>query len=315
MTTPSGRRPRVSIGLPVYNGERYLGEAIDGVLSQTFRDFELVISDNASTDGTREICEDFAGRDPRVRYSRNPENLGVGPNFNRCFSLADASEYFKWVAYDDLMSDDFIERCVEALDRDPAASVAFPAMVTANAAGHVTSRQLRDDLSLLDGEPGRRAERLIEYALEAPDIYWTIYGLMRRSAIETTELHGNYVASDQVLLFQLALTGKFVQVPEALFIRRAHPNAWTMRTGRTPKGDALWFGRASRSGVVLPHWTLLGRHFRSVLRGELSLHDRARCMRAVARRALREWRPLGGDLKLALHDLVRRDGFRRRADP
>jgi glycosyltransferase involved in cell wall biosynthesis len=307
MTTPSGgARRRVSIGLPVYNGERYVGEAIEAVLSQTFGDFELVISDNASTDGTREICEEFERDDARVRYSRSPENLGVGPNFNRCFALAQPSEYFKWVTHDDLMSDDFLERCIEALDSDACVSVAFPAMVTADAEGKVIGRQLREDLSLIEGKPGRRAQRLIEYGLEAPDIYWTVYGLMRRSAIEQTELHGSYIASDQVLLFQLALTGKFVQVPGALFIRRAHPDAWTMKADRTPKGDAAWFGARSRSGVVLPHWTLLGRHLKSVFRGQLSLQEKARCLRAVAHRGLREWRQLGGDVRLAMRDVIRR---------
>jgi glycosyltransferase involved in cell wall biosynthesis len=311
-TSSASAQPRVSIGLPVYNGERYVGEAIEGVLAQTFSDFELVISDNASTDGTREICEHFARNDARVRYSRSRENLGVAPNFNRCFTLARPTEYFKWITYDDLMSDDFLERCIEALDADARASVAFPAMVTADAEGNVIGRQLREDLSLLEGEPGRRAQRLIEYGLEAPDIYWTVYGLMRRSAIEQTELHGSYIASDQVLLFQLALTGKFVQVPGALFTRRTHPDAWTMKTGRTPKSDAVWFGAQSRSGVVLPHWTLLGRHLRTIIRGGLPLHERARCLRAVGRRALREWRQLGGDVKLAARDVMRSNRLRRR---
>jgi glycosyltransferase involved in cell wall biosynthesis len=299
----AGAQPRVSIGLPVYNGERYVREAIGAVLSQTFSDFELVISDNASTDGTREICQDVARNDPRVRYYRNPQNLGAAPNFNRCFALASPSEYFKWVTYDDLITDDFLERCVGALDHDADVSLAFPATVHADAEGNVTGNQLQADLSLVENEPGRRAQRLIEYGLESPDIYWTLYGLMRRSAIERTELHGSFIASDQVLLFQLALTGKFIQVPEALLIHRAHPNAWTMMTGRTPKRDALWFGGSS-AGVVLPHWTLLGRHVRSMLRAELSFRDRVWCLHAVAYRALREWRNLGGDVKRAMRDAM-----------
>jgi glycosyltransferase involved in cell wall biosynthesis len=194
--------PRVSIGLPVYNGERYVGEAIEAVLSQTFHDLQLVISDNASTDRTREICEDVARNDPRVRYYRNSENLGAAPNFNRCFALAYPSEYFKWITYDDLITENFLERCVEALDRDPEASLAFPALIHADAEGNPTARQLQGDLSLVEKAPGRRAQRLIGFGLESPDIYWTLYGLIRRSAIEQTELHGNYIASDQVLLFQ-----------------------------------------------------------------------------------------------------------------
>jgi glycosyltransferase involved in cell wall biosynthesis len=304
-TRSMGAAPRVSVGLPVYNGERYVGEAIKAVLSQTFSDLELVISDNASTDGTRKICEDFARSDPRVHYDRSAENLGAAPNFNRCFELAQPTEYFKWITYDDLMTDDFLRRCIEALDRDSDASLAFPALVHADPDGKPTSRQRRPDLSLLENEPGRRAHRLIEYGLESPDIYWTLYGVVRRSAIEKTELHGNYIASDQVLLFQLALTGKFVQVPEALLIHRAHPNAWTMKTGRTPKTDALWFGGSS-AAVVLPHWTLFNHHLRSILRANVSLPDKARCAQAIGHRALREWRNLGGDVKLALRDATSR---------
>ena len=145
----------------------------------------------------------------------------------------------------------------------------------------MTSRQSRADLSLLENEPGRRAQRLIEYGLESPDIYWTLYGLMRRSAIDQTELHGNYTASDQVFLFQLALTGKFIQVPEALFVHRDHPGDLDDED-RSPKEDALWFGGKARSGVVLPHWTLLYRHLRSIFRADVSTHDRVRCLRAVA---------------------------------
>jgi glycosyltransferase involved in cell wall biosynthesis len=313
-TSSAGAQPRVSVGLPVYNGGRYVREAIDAVLAQTFSDFELVISDNASTDSTGKICRDVARNDPRVRYYRNAENLGAAPNFNRCFALARPTEYFKWITYDDLITDDFLERCVEVLDSDAGVSLAFPAMVHADAEGNVTSRQQKGDLSLVENEPGRRAQRLIEYGLESPDIYWTLYGLMRRSALERTELHGNYIASDQVLLFQLALTGRFIQVRKALFIHRAHPNAWTMMTGRTPKGDALWFGGSS-SSVVLPHWTLLGRHIRSILSTELPFRDRARCMGAVAHRALREWRNLGGDVKLAMRDATRGKRLRPSDNP
>jgi glycosyltransferase involved in cell wall biosynthesis len=308
-TSATGAQPRVSIGLPVYNGERYVREAIEAVLSQTFSDLELVISDNASTDGTGEICQEAARRDPRVRYYRSPKNLGAAPNFNRCFTLAHPGEYFKWVTDDDLITDCFLERCIEALDSDPGMSLAFPAMVHADGEGNVTRHQLRADLSLVEEDPGRRAQHLIDYGLESPDIYWTLYGVMRRSALEKTELHGNYIASDQVLLFELALTGKFIQVPDALLIHRAHPNSWTMMTGRTPKGDALWFGGSS-AGVVLPHWTLLAHHVRSILRADLSSRDKARCMRAVARRALCDWRKLGGDVKLAMRDATRRKWLR-----
>ena len=88
-------RSRVSIGLPVYNGEKYLEQALISILSQTYTDFELIISDNASTDRTQAICREYAAKDPRIRYYCNEENLGAAPNHNRVFELA-SGEYFKW---------------------------------------------------------------------------------------------------------------------------------------------------------------------------------------------------------------------------
>ena len=80
--------PTLSVGLPVYNGERYLAESLDALLAQTYADFELIISDNASTDGTAEICREYAARDPRIRYVRQPVNVGAGPNHNLLVPLA-----------------------------------------------------------------------------------------------------------------------------------------------------------------------------------------------------------------------------------
>ena len=124
MTQPT---PRVSIGLPVYNGERFLARAIDSLLAQDFVDFELVISDNASTDGTGEISRDYAARDPRIRYHRNERNIGAVGNFNRTLDLA-SGEYFKWAAHDDWCAPQFLGRCVEVLDDDPSTVLCFTAM-------------------------------------------------------------------------------------------------------------------------------------------------------------------------------------------
>src|SRR5579871_3942080 len=111
---------RVSIGLPVHNGERYLREAIDSLLAQTYRDFELIISDNGSTDGTEAICRAYAAADPRIRYYREEQNRGCAWNWNRVFALA-RGEIFKWAAHDDVCAPRLVERCLEALDRCPEA--------------------------------------------------------------------------------------------------------------------------------------------------------------------------------------------------
>ncbi len=110
-------KPRVSIGLPVYNGENYLKDAIDSILSQTFTDFELIISDNASTDRTQDICQAYAVKDPRIRYYRIKQNQGAARNFNRVFELS-LGGFFKWAAHDDIIASDYISKCVEVLDKD-----------------------------------------------------------------------------------------------------------------------------------------------------------------------------------------------------
>lgn len=117
--------PKVSIGMPVYNGEKFIRVALDSLLSQTFVDFELIISDNASTDGTEAICREYAARDLRIRYVRQSENRGAVVNFK--FVLDDAvGEYFMWAAHDDHWGEHFLDH---ALRRINSMNVAFPTFV------------------------------------------------------------------------------------------------------------------------------------------------------------------------------------------
>ena len=104
-----GHTPRLSIGLPVYNGERYLAQVLDDLLAQTFADFEIIVSDNASTDRTPEICASRIKRDPRVRYFKNTRNVGAINNFNRVFHLSKAP-LFKWVASDDVHRPTYLQK-------------------------------------------------------------------------------------------------------------------------------------------------------------------------------------------------------------
>ena len=112
------RTPRVSVGVPVYNAEKYLRQSLESLLAQTFEDVEIIISDNCSADATEAICREFAQRDSRIRYLRQPENLGAIANFNHVFAEA-RGEYFKWAAYDDLCEPTFLQRCVDVLDKNP----------------------------------------------------------------------------------------------------------------------------------------------------------------------------------------------------
>lgn len=110
--------PRLSIGIPVYNGQEYLAELLQSLLTQTFEDFEILICDNASNDRTGDICREFERRDRRVHYTCNERNLGAVANFNRVFEMSTAP-LFKWAAHDDLYHSDYLGECIRLLDATP----------------------------------------------------------------------------------------------------------------------------------------------------------------------------------------------------
>src|SRR5437867_8743488 len=144
VTMGSNYTPRVNIGMPVYNGERFLEEAIDSMLNQSFKDFELIISDNASTDRTQEICRAYLARDRRIRYFQNQTNLGATANFNRVFELS-SGEYFKLANADDLSAPDLLAKCVAVLDAHPEVVLCYPKTTIIDENGDMI-RQYEDNL-------------------------------------------------------------------------------------------------------------------------------------------------------------------------
>src|ERR1700758_5314726 len=126
--------PSLTIGMPIYNAERFLAKTLDCFLRQTFTDFELIISDNASTDSTEEICHEYARRDRRIRYFRNEKNMGAGWNFRRVYSMA-TGKYYKQAAHDDFIEPTFLERCIAALEADPGLALAHTRTRTVSPTG------------------------------------------------------------------------------------------------------------------------------------------------------------------------------------
>lgn len=216
-------RPRVSVGLPVYNGEDFIAAAIDALLEQTFTDFELIISDNCSTDRTAEICQRYAQADSRIRFYRAVENQGASWNFARVFNLA-RGEYFRWAAHDDLVAPTYLERCVEALDSNPQAIWCHCQAYEIGAHG----KPLRADqpiISYARGTPSRcspRAHQRFQAVLLSGDGVLDVYGLVRTEAMRQTGLQRPYYGSDRVFVSELSLMGPYVEVPEPLFMYRCH---------------------------------------------------------------------------------------------
>jgi len=280
--------PTLSIALPVYNGERYLRQALDSLLAQSFTDFELLIADNASTDATAEIAPEYAARDPRIRYHRNPQNVGAARNFNLAFGLT-SGRYFKWVAHDDLLHRDFLQRCVEALDRDPGAVLAFTRSRIIDEDG----RPLGDyeyALGTESSSPAARFGALLEYHR-----CFESFGVIRRDALEQTRLIGSHAHGDGVLLAHLALLGRFVEIPEFLFFPRKHGEQ-----SSTMVGDywsyAKWFNPELNGKRTYPHWRLFTEYFRTVLFARAPLSDRAQALAVLSTVIARRRSLLRGDL-------------------
>jgi glycosyltransferase involved in cell wall biosynthesis len=209
---------RVGVGMPVYNAERYLREAIDSFLGQTYPNFELTITDNASTDATEAICREYAARDARVRYHRSERNLGAIRNFRRAFALADG-EYFAWAAHDDLRAPTFLEACVGQLDARPDAVLCCTGIRIIDAEG----REIPESVWPPTTRPvdGTLRDRVL--ALARARYWYDFYGLIRRSALERTRLPIAVWGFDVVVLLELLLQGEIAYVPSELFWYRVFP--------------------------------------------------------------------------------------------
>lgn len=275
-SSPDARtQPRVSIGLPVYNGERYLESAIQSILAQTYVDFELIISDNASTDGTEEICRAAASRDSRICFYRCEENQGLAWNWNRVFALA-SGEYFRWSAHDDLMHPRFLAAAVEVLDEDPSVILCFSKEQLVNEEG----KSLGEYQGKLDRAGSPRLEDRFADLVLIDHWCFPIFGLIRAGTLRSTAGYGNYVASDRVLLAELALHGRFHQLPEALFLYRLHPEQSIQALPFHRR--AVWIGGTKKGRRVLPHWRFYAEYFKCLRRGSLSRRQRLNCRLILA---------------------------------
>ncbi len=289
-----GSAPRVSIGLPVYNGERYLAESLESLLAQTFTDFELIISDNASTDRTEEICRAYAARDPRIRYYREEANHGMAWNFNRVFALA-RGEYFKWAAYDDLHAPTFLARCVEALDQDPDILWCMPRFTHVGPAGMPLNEPWTWDVGYApDAEcvaPGEKAarppdsrhsnspSRRFRAVLLADGSCLDNYALVRREIMARTSLQVPYYGGDKVFVAELCLHGRYRQLPETLFFVRAHPEGSGALVTAAEQQHFMNPRRSARFSFTRLH--LLISYLRAVGRARLSLVQRVLCLWAI----------------------------------
>lgn len=269
--------PRVSVGLPVFNGENFVADAVDSVLGQSFADLELIVQDNASTDRTPEIVRAFATRDARVRYFRNPRNLGAAPNYNLAYRTA-RGEYFKWLAHDDRLAPGYLEATVRTLDERPDAVLCNAVVRYIDMRGEPIGVY---DSGLRHADVGSAAKRFARMVLSSHSCV-DFFGLIRRNAMLGSLLHGSFHGADRAFLAQMALRGRFVQIPDALVEMREHGARYTR--SRVRSTERLAWHDASLSGrVSYPTWRLYAEYLKAVAGERLLASERLKCYAVLAR--------------------------------
>jgi glycosyltransferase involved in cell wall biosynthesis len=296
--------PRVSIGLPIYNGENYGEVAIQSILAQTGVDFELIIADNASVDGTEEICRRYAALDERIRYFRHERNLGAAHNFNFAFAEA-RGEYFKWASHDDVLAPGYLAGCVDVLDRQPGVVLAHARTGIIDDEGSLVSEY---DFPLRIDAP-ESAARFRDLSVLRHDCY-LIFGMIRHQVLARTPLIGNYVGSDRVLLCELALHGTFHELPEFLFLRRQHDDSSCFLPEREER--VVWFDPSKAGVITYPNWRILQECGAAIRRVPQTAPARWRCHLQIPEQILVRRSFLWDDLVEGLKMTLRRSESGRR---
>ncbi len=270
--------PKLVIGMPVYNGEKHIAETVESILGQSFGDFKLLISDNASTDKTGDICKEYAAKDSRVIYVRQPKNLGMAPNFNYVFQPGDSS-YFKWAAHDDILKPTYLEHCIEKLDANPSLGMVHSPTLRIDDAG--LELDLYNDIGL-DGE--RISDRFWK-VLWTVNIY-EIYGVIRSRYVAKTKLAGSYFGSERNILAEVLMQGsiEYLSIPE--FARRDHEASLTaMHLESKANRDFAQRQKVHATDVKMTglqtSFIRFKEYFNSIQRFPMPLADRIRCHQAL----------------------------------
>lgn len=224
----NSRCPLISIGMPVYNGGKYIRQALDSLLAQTCTDFEIIISDNASTDATEATCREYAVRDTRIRYVRQSKNQGASANFR--FVLNEAvGKYFMWAAADDYWSSNWLEVLLHDFTRDTALAFGHVVPVTEN--GMIIERFKHQGFSKI------RFVWLLQHFLREEFYYKAnfMYGLYEREELLKFSFGETYGA-DNHFVFEVIQRGRLSTNPNALFYKRTVASSEAFRVKEASSG-------------------------------------------------------------------------------
>lgn len=306
MTPPgnSSSRPLLSIGVPVYNGERFLESTVRSILNQDYAEMEIIISDNASTDTTPEICSRLAAEDSRIKVHRHPENRGAAFNWN--FVVARAKgPYFKWASDNDRYHATFSSRCIEVLEDQPDVVLCYSRTVLVDGDDREIEIDERDQ-PILHDRAGDRFAAIMNHT----NLNNAQSGVIRLDALRNTRGERRYPHGDWVLMAELAGRGKFQIVEAPLFFRRVGKEG--LSTERLAgSGTLATFIDSSRTA---PHrcrtWTEQFDYLCSALRLPIPARQKLGLAIYVIGHAGRRWRTLARELRGAAAGLVKRRPYR-----
>jgi len=290
--------PRISIGIPAYNSALTISASIESLLAQTFGDFELIVSDNASTDSTQTIVEKLAQQDRRIRYVRQAENIGANRNYSYVAQVA-RGEYFKWASSSDLCAPEFLEKCLQVLEQHPDAVLAAPRTrlfsgSLANATDYLY------DIEILDDTPVERLKKVTS-RLELNNV---LNGLIRMSALRRTRLIDPYYRADEILMGHLAMLGKAILVDEYLYYRRMEAATATALQDRVAWRKHHYPTLSAK--VLFQTWKRFTGWLRACLRTPMSLTERAQVLNFLSHMAYWERRAFLNDLHGAFRYAINR---------
>jgi glycosyltransferase involved in cell wall biosynthesis len=270
--------PRVSIGLPVYNGDRFLDEAMRSLLAQTYRDFEIIISDNGSTDRTEEICRRYAAEDNRIRYYRETTNQGASWNYNRVVQLA-TGEFFKWAAHDDLITPDYLAKCIAVLDRDPGVVLCCTDDQDIDEQGKYVDAKRHSHIP--SAERGSAARVSLRFRRLIRDDYdcEQVFGLYRLDVLRKTKLILSYTDSDRTLLAETGLYGRLFEIQEPLFLHRQHGGSSCKANPITSGWHARisWFDPRLAGKALFSRWRQLREYAVAIVRSPIRIGEKVAC--------------------------------------
>jgi glycosyltransferase involved in cell wall biosynthesis len=281
--------PLITIGLPVYNSQRYLKQSLDSLLGQTYSDFILILCDNASTDGTAEICRQYEASDSRVKYYRNETNIGNPRNFNRVADLC-GTRYLKWSTADDYWAPTFLDRSLEVMERDSSIALCYPQATLVDAEGG-NPKEYDDVLHLVQEDPADRFMAL----LDRIELAHQHLGLMRMPCLRQTHMLGAYVASDINLLAELTLYGKFYELPHRLFFRRFHKDSGSWKRGDR-EHESRRYHASDVKYAALNTWRCHRGFFAAIRSAPLGFESQMLLYRYLSRRFIWARRDLAAEL-------------------